>query len=60
MKLRLLGPAEPASQERFGAAVRALCAAALEHRARTAGRLPADVPGQRQTRPHPAGVTTRA
>ncbi|MFG2512997.1 hypothetical protein [Streptomyces sp. NPDC048584] len=60
LKLRLLGPAEPASQERFGAAVRALCATALEHRARTTGPVPAELPGQRQTRPRPAGVITRA
>ncbi|MFI6205059.1 hypothetical protein ACIBAI_01485 [Streptomyces sp. NPDC051041] len=45
---RLLGPAEPPSQQRFGQAVRALCAAAREHRARTARRPASDIPGQRQ------------
>ncbi|MFV0136033.1 hypothetical protein ACLGIH_22960 [Streptomyces sp. HMX87] len=35
---RLLGPAEPPSQERFGAAVEALAAVAREHRARRARR----------------------
>ncbi|WP_437097025.1 hypothetical protein [Streptomyces sp. enrichment culture] len=64
LKLRLLGPAEPASQERFGAAVRALCAAALEHRARAARRLAAELPGQRRAAaagagcvPEPASLT---
>ncbi|MGA5898221.1 hypothetical protein [Streptomyces venetus] len=52
LKLRLLGPADPPSQQRFDAAVRALCAAAREHRARIAARLTAerptaDLPGQR-------------
>jgi hypothetical protein len=46
LKLRLLGPAEPSSQERFNDAVRALCGAARDHRARVAERLAA-VPGQR-------------
>lgn len=55
LKLRLLGPAEPASQERFGAAVRALCAAALEHRARAARRPAAELPGQRREAPVGAG-----
>ncbi|GGL69397.1 hypothetical protein GCM10010129_11040 [Streptomyces fumigatiscleroticus] len=47
LKRRLLGPAEPASQQRFDEAVRALCAAAREHRARMAERLAAEIPGQR-------------
>ncbi|MGV4885342.1 hypothetical protein ACSR0Z_01765 [Streptomyces viridosporus] len=47
LKLRLLGPAEPSSQERFGAAVDALCAAAEEHRARMTRRLAA-VPSPRR------------
>ncbi|MFD6907899.1 hypothetical protein [Streptomyces sp. NPDC060077] len=47
LKLRLLGPAEPASQERFEAAVRALCSAALGHRGRRQRPQPA-LPGQRQ------------
>ncbi|MEV5106110.1 hypothetical protein ACFQ7G_17080 [Streptomyces massasporeus] len=46
LKLRLLGPAEPSSQERFNEAVRALCGVARDHRARVAERLAA-VPGQR-------------
>ncbi|MEU3092122.1 hypothetical protein ACWCQ0_04475 [Streptomyces massasporeus] len=46
LKLRLLGPAEPSSQERFNDAVRALCGAARDHRTRVAERLAA-VPGQR-------------
>ncbi|GAA2249105.1 MULTISPECIES: hypothetical protein [Streptomyces] len=46
LKLRLLGPAEPSSQERFNEAVRALCGEARDHRARVAERLAA-VPGQR-------------
>ncbi|MFI8187532.1 hypothetical protein ACIF8T_01765 [Streptomyces sp. NPDC085946] len=48
LKLRLLGPAEPSSQERFGAAVRELCAAARTRRARTAQPPAAELPGQRQ------------
>ncbi|MDT0391446.1 hypothetical protein [Streptomyces dubilierae] len=47
LKLRLLGPAEPSSQERFAQAVRALCAKARDHRARVAERLAAELPGQR-------------
>jgi hypothetical protein len=47
LKLRLLGPAEPSSQERFNQAVRALCARARDHRARVAERLAAELPGQR-------------
>ncbi|MFB8249944.1 hypothetical protein ACFC5X_33505 [Streptomyces sp. NPDC055952] len=52
LKLRLLGPAEPSSQERFNAAVQALCEEAREHRARvaerlTTERLAAELPGQR-------------
>uniref|UniRef100_UPI0031E0C704 hypothetical protein n=1 Tax=Streptomyces hawaiiensis TaxID=67305 RepID=UPI0031E0C704 len=46
LKLRLLGPAEPTSQERFNEAVRALSAEARDHRARVTERLAA-VPGQR-------------
>ncbi|WP_338778865.1 hypothetical protein [Streptomyces sp. DG1A-41] len=52
LKLRLLGPAEPPSQERFNAAVQALCAQARAHRARVAERLTAELPGQRT---EPAG-----
>ncbi len=48
LKLRLLGPAEPTSQERFEAAVGALCSAARDHRARMAGHLPPELPDQRQ------------
>ncbi|WP_435847717.1 hypothetical protein [Streptomyces fumanus] len=52
LALRLLGPAEPPAQERFAAAVRALRATARGHRERMAGRLTADLPGQRrETRP---------
>ncbi|MFH8494583.1 hypothetical protein [Streptomyces coeruleorubidus] len=47
LKLRLLGPADPPSQERFNAAVRALCEEARAHRARVAERLTAELPGQR-------------
>ncbi|MFI7013247.1 hypothetical protein [Streptomyces sp. NPDC050164] len=47
LKLRLLGPADPPSQERFNAAVRALCAEARAHRARVAEHLTAELPGQR-------------
>ncbi|MGI5425769.1 hypothetical protein [Streptomyces sp. CA-179760] len=46
LKLRLLGPAEPSSQERFNTAVRELCRSAGEHRARVAERLSA-LPSQR-------------
>ncbi|MGW0140528.1 hypothetical protein [Streptomyces calvus] len=55
LKLRLLGPADPPSQERFAAAVRALCAASREHRARMAGRHAAEVPGQRRVAAAAAG-----
>jgi hypothetical protein len=48
LKRHLLGPAEPSSQTRFNEAVRALCSAAREHRARMAERLAAEIPGQRQ------------
>jgi hypothetical protein len=48
LKLRLLGPDEPSSQERFNAAVQALRAQAEEHRARMIARVAADFPGQRQ------------
>ncbi|MFC8564979.1 hypothetical protein ACFUIW_04295 [Streptomyces sp. NPDC057245] len=44
LSLRLLGPADPPSQERFGAAVRALSAVAEAHRARTVERLAAGTP----------------
>ncbi|MEU2271756.1 hypothetical protein ABZ568_36095 [Streptomyces olindensis] len=54
LKLRLLGPAEPSSQERFGEAVRALCAKARDHRARVAERLAAELPGQRTEAAVPA------
>ncbi|MGC9437797.1 hypothetical protein [Streptomyces sp. WG5] len=61
LALRLLGPADPPSQERFAGAVRALCAAAGEHRARMARRLATELPlpGPRQaeTAPAPATVT---
>lgn len=43
LALRLLGPAEPPSRERFAGAVRDLCAAAGEHRTRRAERLAADL-----------------
>ncbi|MEV5429155.1 hypothetical protein [Streptomyces sp. NPDC052701] len=48
LKLRLLGPADPPSQDRFDAAVQALRAAAREHRARVAERLAAELPAQRR------------
>lgn len=48
LKLRLLGPAEPSSQERFNAATQALCAKARDHRSRMAARLADEFPGQRQ------------
>ncbi|MER5938771.1 hypothetical protein ABT121_15780 [Streptomyces sp. NPDC001928] len=60
LKRHLLGPDEPASQERFNAAVQALGSAACEHRARMAERLAAEVateiPDQRRsaTPPQPA------
>ncbi|MCT7352364.1 hypothetical protein N4P33_09265 [Streptomyces sp. 15-116A] len=47
LKRRLLGPAEPSSQERFGAAVEALRKAAEEHRTRMDRRLAA-VPSPRR------------
>ncbi|MEV8591444.1 hypothetical protein [Streptomyces sp. NPDC052012] len=56
LKQRLLGPAEPSSQQRFNAAVRALCTAALEHRARTR-RLAAELPGQRRDTAQAASLT---
>lgn len=58
LALSLLGPAEPPSQERFARAVRALCAAAGEHRARMARRLAAEppLPGPRQGQPAPSPV----
>ncbi|MFF9205182.1 hypothetical protein ACF1AE_25855 [Streptomyces sp. NPDC014986] len=60
LKLRLLGPAEPPSQRRFAGAVRALCTAAGEHRARTAHRLTTEVPGQRREAAARAGTGRRA
>ncbi|MFH8972632.1 hypothetical protein [Streptomyces sp. NPDC017890] len=59
LALRLLGPADPPSQERFAGAVRALCAAAEEHRARMARRLAAELPlpGPRQAKAAPGPVT---
>ncbi|MFF5155786.1 hypothetical protein ACFY3N_05880 [Streptomyces sp. NPDC000348] len=58
LKLRLLGPADPPSQRRFAAAVRALCTAAQAHRSRATRRLAAELPGQRhQTAGAPAPVT---
>ncbi|MEG3631416.1 hypothetical protein [Streptomyces poriticola] len=45
---QLLGPAEPPSQERFAGAVRALSAAAREHRARRERGAAADVPAPRR------------
>ncbi len=57
LALRLLGPAEPSSQERFAGAVRALCDAAGEHRARMAERVATEVPlpgPRRQPGPPPA------
>ncbi|TXS40286.1 hypothetical protein EAO75_35475 [Streptomyces sp. uw30] len=60
LKRHLLGPDEPASQERFNEAVQALGSAACEHRARMAERLAAEVateiPDQRRsaTPPQPA------
>ncbi|MEV5544686.1 hypothetical protein AB0L35_00905 [Streptomyces sp. NPDC052309] len=49
LTLRLLGPDEPSSQERFARAVRALRAAAGEHRARMARRLAAEPTAPWQT-----------
>ncbi|MFD7771068.1 hypothetical protein [Streptomyces sp. NPDC059787] len=58
LKRRLLGPAVPTSQQRFAAAVQALCAASQAHRARATHRLAADLPGQRhQTTGTPAPAT---
>ncbi|MFE5815508.1 hypothetical protein ACFQ6S_19145 [Streptomyces sp. NPDC056479] len=60
LKRHLLGPDEPTSQVRFNDAVRALCSAAREHRARMAERLAAEtateIPDQRRsaTPPQPA------
>ncbi|WP_316959327.1 hypothetical protein [Streptomyces sp. TRM68367] len=48
LKLRLLGPAEPPSQDRFNTAVQDLCTASREHRARMTQRLASELPGQRQ------------
>ncbi|MGW0600707.1 hypothetical protein ACWD11_26775 [Streptomyces sp. NPDC002776] len=48
LKRHLLGPAEPAAQERFNTAVQELCAAAREHRVRMAERLAAELPGPRR------------
>jgi hypothetical protein len=57
---RLLGPAEPPSQERFAGAVRDLCAAAGRHRARMAERLAAEfpVPGPRREPDRPSAPST--
>ncbi|MGA5148663.1 hypothetical protein ACPCSF_27080 [Streptomyces griseoincarnatus] len=60
LRLRLLGPSEPSSQERFAEAVRALGAAAATHRARMTGRATAGVPAPRQVRPAPARITLPA
>ncbi|MEU4657180.1 hypothetical protein AB0G32_25130 [Streptomyces sp. NPDC023723] len=57
LALRLLGPAEPPAQQRFAAAVRALAESARDHRTRAAGRLPADLPGQRQEKQPPTPGT---
>ncbi|MET9392198.1 hypothetical protein ABZY20_17665 [Streptomyces sp. NPDC006624] len=54
LKLRLLGPAEPSSQERFNAAVQALCETAREHRARVMERLRAELPAVPSPRSEPA------
>nr|WP_251692800.1 hypothetical protein [Streptomyces sp. CHD11] len=56
LRLRLLGPDEPSSQERFAAAVRALCTAAGTHRARMTGRSAAEVPAPRQEQSVPARI----
>ncbi|MGW8064751.1 hypothetical protein ACVV2G_21380 [Streptomyces ziwulingensis] len=56
LALRLLGPAEPPSQERFAGAVRALCARAGEHRARRAERTAAELPLPAPRR-HPAPLS---
>ncbi|GAA2568819.1 hypothetical protein GCM10010424_09000 [Streptomyces lienomycini] len=58
LALRLLGPVEPTSLERFAGAVRDLCATAGAHRARMAERLAAEhpLPGPRR-RPAPRAAT---
>ncbi|WP_405742932.1 CDP-glycerol glycerophosphotransferase family protein [Streptomyces sp. NBC_00028] len=48
LKRHLLGPDEPSSQVRFNDAVRTLCAAARDHRARMAERLASEIPPPRQ------------
>ncbi|NBM15758.1 hypothetical protein GUY61_08810 [Streptomyces sp. GC420] len=48
LKLHLLGPSEPSSQERFGDAVAALCEAADDHRVRMTTRLLSEIPPQRE------------
>ncbi|MFF0157733.1 hypothetical protein ACFYRY_09385 [Streptomyces sp. NPDC005263] len=48
LKKRLLGPDEPTAQARFNEAVRALCSAARDHRARMAERLAAEIPAPRK------------
>nr|WBO77965.1 CDP-glycerol glycerophosphotransferase family protein [Streptomyces sp. SBE_14.2] len=50
LKRYLLGPDEPTSQERFNAAVRALCSAAEERRVRTAAQSAPPVPTPRDER----------
>lgn len=49
LQLRFLGPTRPTSQERFGAAVEALCARSGEHRARQRARSAAGIPSPRGT-----------
>ncbi|WP_165951167.1 hypothetical protein [Streptomyces aquilus] len=56
LKRHLLGPDEPSSQERFNAAVQALCSAAREHRVRMAERLAAEIPAPRPAE-DPSAVT---
>lgn len=53
LRLRLLGPSEPSSQERFAEAVRALGSAAAAHRARMTGRATAGVPAPARLGRHP-------
>ncbi|WP_439812270.1 hypothetical protein [Streptomyces sp. P9-2] len=60
LRLRLLGPSEPSSQERFAEAVRVLSAKAAAHRARMTGRTAPGVPGPRQALPTPARITLPA
>lgn len=60
LRLHLLGPTEPSSQERFAEAVRVLGAKAAAHRARTTGRTATGVPAPRQARPTPARITLPA